>query len=82
MSDELKPLKNCPFCASDKVDLLTGGMAERHYSGRCRHCHAVGPTEQTEAKAIKVWNTRHTPEAVKGVVDKSEELLAPDSGYI
>jgi len=58
-------LKPCPFCGS--VDLDTGyvmpieGPCYRYVY--CKNCGSHGPQEPkatTEAKAIKLWNERHT----------------------
>ena len=69
MSDELKP---CPFCGGDYLRIQSTYV-------HCNSCGGDGPEvsrrrgrEYWGDLAIKAWNTRHTPEAVKGIVEALE----------
>lgn len=55
---ELKP---CPFCGSDSVTTITGGVLGNSYSVTCMDCHVwVDHIEDrmSEEEAIELWNRR------------------------
>ena len=70
MSDELKP---CPFCGSLNIEVLEEYETDVAHNGRL-HCRQCG-CEQAKPK----WNARHTPEAVKGVVEALEMFADVDN---
>jgi Lar family restriction alleviation protein len=52
-------LKNCPFCGSKSVKLITSSIA---ISVICFNCGGSGAYNVDKEAAIKAWNTRATPE--------------------
>ena len=80
MSDELKP---CPFC---KVEMLN---APHHDFKHPVDFMTDNEREICPLNGLKfghdqriTWNTRHTPEAVKGVVEALEEFIAHEVEYM
>ena len=64
MSDELKP-PPCPLCQSDNLQFRKPSDAHGDVGHvKCCDCLAYA--------SFKAWNTRHTPEAFKGVVEALE----------
>lgn len=54
--EELKP---CPFCGCEHVEVANYGIqGYRNWWVCCPHCDAQGPAEDTEAEAIRMWQTR------------------------
>ena len=54
-----QPLKPCPFCGSDKVELFhNDDYSQNEYSVACTECEAVGPEEKTKKLARLKWNQR------------------------
>jgi len=56
--EEMKP---CPFCESNNVisKALMGHDGRSYYfSCGCLACHALGPKERSEGRAIESWNMR------------------------
>lgn len=53
---EIKP---CPFCGGE-ADLMTPEDDQmRLYTAMCMGCYCTGKECETEAEAIKAWNTRY-----------------------
>ena len=52
------PLKPCPFCGSDNLDIERGAL---HYV-KCKDCITLGPSNsgETDISAIAAWNNRST----------------------
>ena len=59
MSDDLKP---CPFCGWDAPYVRTTGIETEVYCENCTAIgplvHSVGPDEDVDEVAIKLWNRR------------------------
>ena len=78
MSDELKL---CPFCGS-KARYRNFQTAEDEVTAfvECTGCEAhtmaVSDAYADKRAAVHYWNTRHTPEAVKGVVEALREFVS------
>ena len=53
MENELKP---CPFCGSKYIGIII--PIEKEYQVQCGDCYASASVEQTNKKAISVWNRR------------------------
>ena len=69
---ETPELKPCPFCGSDRVQIL--GRGSEPYYVNCKACDAEGPVEYNETAAVKSWNTRAEVKAeekaeAKGIMD-------------
>lgn len=76
MKEELKP---CPFCGSDRIDLIKTGNAYTKRRGitiKCKNCICVRKTfvlkysiEWAREKAIELWNTRTLEQQRDELVD-------------
>ena len=71
MSDDLI---NCPFC-NGEAELMTDeiDMSSKVGTVMCMNCYTTSQSHDDWKDAVKDWNTRHTPEAVKGVVEAVEK---------
>ena len=79
MSDDLKP---CPFCGWDAPYVRATGIETEVY---CQNCtavgpmvHSVGPDEDVDEVAIKMWNRRADAATVKAAV----EMMATEHGWV
>ena len=61
MSDELK---SCPWpeCGNSIAIALEKGFLDYGYYVFCPLCAAAGPAAQTEAEAVRLWNTMQRKE--------------------
>jgi Lar family restriction alleviation protein len=62
-----KAFKLCPHCdeaSSEKIEMShdsrgTGDGIETYYYVECLSCGSRGPTADSEARALVLWNVRH-----------------------
>ena len=72
-------LKNCPFCNGEAMEDFEPHNSEEQiiYIIACLECGVeMEITGKGFEPVIKAWNTRHTPEAVKGVADLIDALVS------
>jgi hypothetical protein len=56
----MEPLRECPCCADDKLEVIVAQEAPRQYVVRCAECDAQGPGDNGEPEhAIAAWNLRY-----------------------
>ena len=52
-------LRNCPFCGSDKVDVITEDEYGYYWwVGYCDDCQCFGPKAKMKPEAVEKWNDR------------------------
>lgn len=74
--------KNCPFCASDNLQLDSWIIGENtlsqhiEWSVVCQNCGACGPNDLGKSGAEEAWNTRRVSQPIDA------ELKASRSHYI
>lgn len=53
-------IKKCPFCRSNKVYI-----SDSYHCVCCGECEAVGPSGETDAEGVKLWNAAWRKEDVE-----------------
>jgi len=54
----IEPLRPCPFCGSESIDMFEGMVGGVYAAAMCRTCHASGPEGSTREEAERLWNAR------------------------
>lgn len=60
--DRDKPIKPCPFCGSEEVDIVLNDID--NYYVLCIGCGSCGRDEKRVEKAIAAWNCRDVGEKI------------------
>ena len=80
---ELKTLKPCPHCGSDKTYICVAGDEVVTFAYvKCNTCHCRTGDMDTVAEAIAAWNARHNNKDKECCCwcNKYDEVLCDDWG--